>query len=189
MLARFLGHDIAVHREFYRLPENTLQVAKVGKLLHCINNGTIADYRGKNFDEIQIDQNETVPEEICSDSEDNGEESELPAQKIQSPKNSVVDDECASDAVSSKVNLPKINNKRKIVADKSESGKKRHCWSIEEKDAIRRQFGDHLKLRKIPNKLDCDNALRCEPILSAHHSWKAVKYCVKNMICSHKKTT
>uniref|UniRef100_A0A9J8A5I7 SET domain-containing protein n=1 Tax=Cyprinus carpio carpio TaxID=630221 RepID=A0A9J8A5I7_CYPCA len=31
-LATFLGHDIRVHREFYRLPESTLQLAKVSKL-------------------------------------------------------------------------------------------------------------------------------------------------------------
>ena len=28
MLANFLGHDISIHREFYRLPEDTLQLAK-----------------------------------------------------------------------------------------------------------------------------------------------------------------
>lgn len=41
ILATFQGHDIRVHREFYRLPESTLQVAKVSKILHGINNGTI----------------------------------------------------------------------------------------------------------------------------------------------------
>ena len=32
-LANFLGHDIRIHREFYRLPEKTLQLAKVSKVL------------------------------------------------------------------------------------------------------------------------------------------------------------
>uniref|UniRef100_K1QSI2 Uncharacterized protein n=1 Tax=Magallana gigas TaxID=29159 RepID=K1QSI2_MAGGI len=41
ILAIFQGHDIRVHREFYRLPESTLQVAKVSKILLGINNGTI----------------------------------------------------------------------------------------------------------------------------------------------------
>jgi len=48
------GHDIRVHREFYRLPENTLQVAKVSKLLHCINDGTISQYKGMDFSEIEF---------------------------------------------------------------------------------------------------------------------------------------
>ena len=55
LVATFQGHDIRVHRAFYRLPESTLQVAKVAKVLHCINNGTIAQYKGKDFDEIEFD--------------------------------------------------------------------------------------------------------------------------------------
>ena len=54
ILATFQGHNIRVHREFYRLPENALQVAKVSKLLHCINNGTIDKYRGMDFDDINF---------------------------------------------------------------------------------------------------------------------------------------
>lgn len=33
ILAIFLGHDIIVHREYYRLPEGTLELAKVSKVL------------------------------------------------------------------------------------------------------------------------------------------------------------
>lgn len=54
ILATFQGHDIRVHREFYRLPESTLQVAKVSKILHGINNGTIEKFKGKDFDEIDF---------------------------------------------------------------------------------------------------------------------------------------
>ncbi len=32
-LANFLGHDIRIHREFYRLPEKTLQLAKISKVV------------------------------------------------------------------------------------------------------------------------------------------------------------
>ena len=54
VLATFQGHDIRVHREFYRLPEDTLQLAKVSKILHSINNGTIGKYKGNDFDEIHF---------------------------------------------------------------------------------------------------------------------------------------
>jgi len=50
-----MGHDIRVHRTFYRLPENVLQAAKVTKLLHAINTGTIAKYKGKDFDDIEFE--------------------------------------------------------------------------------------------------------------------------------------
>lgn len=54
ILATFQGHDIRVHREFYRLPEDTLQIAKVSKVLHSINSGSLDKYRGKDFDDIEI---------------------------------------------------------------------------------------------------------------------------------------
>ncbi|KAH3710795.1 hypothetical protein DPMN_070290 [Dreissena polymorpha] len=34
ILATFMGHDIRTHREYYRQPEGTLEVAKVSKILH-----------------------------------------------------------------------------------------------------------------------------------------------------------
>ena len=55
LLATFQGHDIRVHRQFYRLPNETLQVAKITRLLHCLNNGTIGKYKGCDFDNIKFD--------------------------------------------------------------------------------------------------------------------------------------
>lgn len=53
-LANFLGHDIRIHREFYRLPEKTLQLAKISKLLIALEQGKLAEFHGKNLDEITI---------------------------------------------------------------------------------------------------------------------------------------
>ena len=55
MLAGFLGHDIKVHRDFYRLPEDTLQIAKCGKLLMLMDKGNVGDFAGKSLDEIDLD--------------------------------------------------------------------------------------------------------------------------------------
>lgn len=53
-LADFLGHDIRVHRQYYRLPQGTLQLAKMSKLLMCMENGTISQFKGKSLDEIEV---------------------------------------------------------------------------------------------------------------------------------------
>ena len=58
MLATFLGHDIRIHREYYRLPEETLQVAKVAKLLMALEQGTMGSVAGKTLDDIDIDVHE-----------------------------------------------------------------------------------------------------------------------------------
>lgn len=52
-LADFLGHDIRVHRDYYRLPDATVQVAKIFKILLALEKGTVADLQGKSLDEIQ----------------------------------------------------------------------------------------------------------------------------------------
>lgn len=69
ILANFMGHDIRVHREFYRLPEATVQVAKVAKLLLTMENGGKKLPAGQSLDDIQLDD-ETILEDgtcvICS---------------------------------------------------------------------------------------------------------------------------
>lgn len=36
-----MGHDLRIHREYYPLPEGTLEAAKVSKILHILNTGRI----------------------------------------------------------------------------------------------------------------------------------------------------
>ncbi len=57
-LTDFLGHDIRVHRQYYRLPEGTLQLAKISNILMAMERGqlpVVSCLLGKNLDEIQID--------------------------------------------------------------------------------------------------------------------------------------
>lgn len=58
LLADFLGHDIRVHREFYRLPEHTLQVAKVSKILLALESGDFSKQSGKSLSEIDVTADE-----------------------------------------------------------------------------------------------------------------------------------
>ncbi|XP_054653990.1 uncharacterized protein LOC129193635 isoform X2 [Dunckerocampus dactyliophorus] len=56
-VADFLGHDIRVHREYYRLPEATTQLAKISKLLLAMEKGSITNLQGKTLEEIEIEDN------------------------------------------------------------------------------------------------------------------------------------
>lgn len=55
MLAGLLGHNIDVHREFYRLHENTLHLAKCGKMMLLMDQGRLNTFAGKSLDEKNID--------------------------------------------------------------------------------------------------------------------------------------
>jgi hypothetical protein len=54
ILDTFQSHNINVPRKFYQLLEITLQVAKVSKILHGINNGTVNRYKGMDFNQIDF---------------------------------------------------------------------------------------------------------------------------------------
>lgn len=54
VLASFLGHDIRVHREYYRLPKDHLQVAMVSRILLASEKGLLQNYRGKTLDEMDV---------------------------------------------------------------------------------------------------------------------------------------
>lgn len=56
-LWNFLDHDIHIHHEFYRLPDKTLQFAKISKVLMALDQGRSVDFHGKNLDEIEIHPN------------------------------------------------------------------------------------------------------------------------------------
>ena len=53
-LARHLGHDIRVHRDFYRLHESTIEIAKVSKLLLTVDQGETRKFAGKTLAEIEL---------------------------------------------------------------------------------------------------------------------------------------
>ena len=57
ILARFMGHDIKVHREYYRLSDETLQIAKVSKLLLRMEKGGYGLAAGQKLDSIELKDN------------------------------------------------------------------------------------------------------------------------------------
>lgn len=58
VLATFLGHDIRVHRKYYRLADETIQVAKVAKLLMNMEKGGQGLLPGQTLDSLDIEGQE-----------------------------------------------------------------------------------------------------------------------------------
>lgn len=56
-LARHMGHELAVHRKFYRLQEDVIELAKISKLLLLIDGGKVNEFKNKNLDDIEINGN------------------------------------------------------------------------------------------------------------------------------------
>lgn len=54
-LARHLGHDITVHREFYRMHESAIELTKISRILMAVDQGEAHKYVGKQISDINID--------------------------------------------------------------------------------------------------------------------------------------
>nr|CAI5839501.1 unnamed protein product [Callosobruchus analis] len=52
--ANFMGHTKKTHEEYYRLPHDIFQIAKVSKIRIAINKGKGEQYKGKSLDEIEL---------------------------------------------------------------------------------------------------------------------------------------
>lgn len=52
-VARFMGHDIRVHRDYYRQTDKTFQIAKISKLLFAMEQGT-GTLAGKNLNTLKV---------------------------------------------------------------------------------------------------------------------------------------
>jgi len=58
VLATWLAHDIRVHRDYYRLPDSHVQLAKMTKFLCALEKGELHNYHGKTLDDIEIPNDE-----------------------------------------------------------------------------------------------------------------------------------
>jgi hypothetical protein len=75
-LARHLGHDIKIHRQFYRQHDSIVELAKVSRLLYASENGQISENSGKALSDLAI------PDlEVNEDSNTSDEEEVAPQQK------------------------------------------------------------------------------------------------------------
>ncbi len=54
-LANHLGHDIKTHRNYYRLPHNSVELAKISKLLYLSTSGNLQILQGCSLDSIDAE--------------------------------------------------------------------------------------------------------------------------------------
>ncbi|XP_066515340.1 uncharacterized protein [Hoplias malabaricus] len=97
-LANFLGHDIRIHRQYYRLPESTLQLAKMSKLLIAMERGALSEIQGVQLDDIVIDPKDEIEDTDANTSSDEAEIEDLPeSQSPRAPQPSTLENPRTSD--------------------------------------------------------------------------------------------
>lgn len=173
----FMGHDVRVHREYYRLPEDTLQLAKVSRLLIAMDGGKIAEFKGKPLENVAVDFEVDELEE--SDNADTVEKESS--------------DESETEQAATEVFLPEDDEpflKKRKVVDTSQKNMKafvgRDLLTSAQLDLIRKHFQCQIISQKVPRKSECELFLRCTPLL-AGKSWSKVKCTVRNEIEKRKR--
>ncbi|KAG1937384.1 hypothetical protein F2P79_018232 [Pimephales promelas] len=175
-LANFLGHDIRIHREFYRLPEKTLQLAKISKVLMALEQGRLAEFHGKNLDEIGIDPDEKV---LNSDEEDESITEGLCSSTVDEPSSEV------ALPPTERSDMPPPPKRRRLPADEempteasavrpSSKGKstQKTPWQQTEVQAVERHMQRFITSLTVPAKSDCEKCLKAEPGALKNRDWK-----------------
>lgn len=162
-LAAFMGHTSKTHNEFYRLPSDIYQTAKVSKILLLAQNSCIDQYKGRNLNEIDVGD-EIL--EIQSDSEENvfSEEPDN-VEDHAGPSNSGNND-------NEEEKLPsKVGNKKKRTLIK---------WSTQEKEIATEFFKNHIKKGVAPKKAEVLELLKENPSLFKNRKWDVIKVFIQN---------
>ncbi|XP_024121096.1 uncharacterized protein LOC112142076 isoform X1 [Oryzias melastigma] len=179
-LADFLGHDIRVHRQYYRLPEGTLQMAKVSKVLLALEQGHLSDYKGKNLDEIQIDPEE----EIALEPSDSDDEADKTLQEVspQGPVRARRATDLQERTAVEKDKEIQLPVETPVTSSLRDGPSRKRKWSEEEVEAVEKTLMEFITMRKVPGKTPCQLCIQTSPAALENRTWEGIKYYVKNRI-------
>ncbi|CAG9835041.1 unnamed protein product [Diabrotica balteata] len=175
-LARHLGHDVRVHREFYRLQENAVELTKVSRLLLAVDQGEAHKFAGKALKDINLTG-------IHMDGIEDKE-----ADCIEANNSNVGEDE-----QNENIALPEITDGGAGAVHRNDPKKKcvsfkRRPWTTEEKEIILKEFKSLIKRGSLPGKEQCTKLLE-EQIVFTGRKWTDVKFFVKNYLQKLRKIT
>ncbi|XP_056448662.1 uncharacterized protein LOC130384480 isoform X1 [Gadus chalcogrammus] len=177
-VADFSGNDIRVHRDFYRLPVPTTQLAKISKLLLSMEKGHLSGMQGKSLDEIEIDD-----EMVLSDAEANDDGSKYDSSDTADLPSECVTSEPVETASWSTI-TEQLHDTKYIGKD---SGKehgsrraKKKVWSKVEVAAVMRHFKDPIR-KGIPASInECRHCKQAEGPALTHRTLQNIRDFVRN---------
>ncbi|XP_065127394.1 uncharacterized protein [Paramisgurnus dabryanus] len=172
-VARFMGHDIRVHRDFYRQTDKTFQIAKISKLLFAMEQGT-QTLRGKNLNTLapacgegptlnSVGVSPRTKRKRVKLAEDGVSDLSSPEKTRQSCREadgSDVDDDC-SGANLKKKPTPNKKRRRQTKSEETKDGgfdlsspekTRQSCHEADDSDVDDDCSGANLKKKPTPNK-------------------------------------
>ncbi|XP_028415615.1 uncharacterized protein LOC114538973 [Dendronephthya gigantea] len=182
-LATHLGHDVHIHKEFYRMQESTLEMAVVGNLLMAIDEGRAHEFKGKNLRDITLQDFHNTQSEEDAESELD-KENRFPQSNITSPSLT-----SAGKRTTTKKGTNKSTEKSKKHCNKKrgtlEAGQQRKMvakktWTTPERKAALKTFQKHIQNGVLPKKNECVKFLEENHGIVQNRTWTNVKDYVRN---------
>ncbi|KAK4880859.1 hypothetical protein RN001_004178 [Aquatica leii] len=182
-VAKFMGHTKKTHEEFYRLPQDVFQTAKIAKLLLMMEKGVGAENKGRTLNEIDLelkgwnDKNETPNESVM-----------LPNESIMSPNENLldkcdklVDEKSRSDlSTDSKKCIQSKNIKKSAQKNNLKKIPQRGSWTGKQKSVMLSYFKKHIKNKESPKKAECLLLINEQPDLFGEKNWVQIKVFIYN---------
>ena len=190
-LANMMGHDVRIHREYYRLPQDVLLLAKASKLLTISGKGEMHKYAGMSLEDIELSPDDTVePDENDqtasgdTQTEDSDEETgacDVDKSPITSDAETVVSDSAESEVF--RVVSTRTQAKVKSV------GRKYNRWTDEQTQYLlaREEVKKRLKSKTVPGKMEGLQIIQWSKGLLQDKTWKDVKFKVHTLNQREKK--
>ncbi|XP_039886432.1 uncharacterized protein LOC120732717 isoform X2 [Simochromis diagramma] len=195
-VADFLGHDIRVHREFYRLPVPTTQLAKISKLLLTLEKGHLSQIQGKSLDEIKIEDEIALSDAETKDSESESDDDDtaltMSACGTSEPVHAVADSTNTAqlqdtvDCDEGPLTMPAASetaapSEEKNAAQSHNSRRApKNMWSKAEVAAVMRHFKDHINEGKLATKNECSHCKLVEDPVLAGRTVQNIRDFVRN---------
>ncbi|XP_054286882.1 titin homolog [Macrosteles quadrilineatus] len=190
-LARHLGHNIRVHREYYRMQESAVELTKVSRLLLAVDEGRISEFSGQKLDEINLEDLPNLPSEAESEEDID--------QPLTGPNENFpnLSSEGESEDIDKASTVQKKRSKRKSLENRHKPNLKtstktnpsnnkatRNVWPDNERCLLLQHFKQVIKRGNVPGKLECQEFIDANKSNPFFHSiqWKDVKYRVYNQI-------
>ncbi|XP_025836251.1 uncharacterized protein LOC112906405 [Agrilus planipennis] len=173
-IATFMGHTKKTHAEFYRLPQDIYQTAKVAKVLMLLEKGKANEFKGKSLGEIHL-SNDVY---YSSESDECDLEESVPQRALnrisrQGTNNSV----STNNEESTLVNQER--QKEKPKGPTKQQGRVK--WCEKEKKIVLKYFSEHIKKKIPPKKQECEEFLKYYNTDFQNKDWVKIKTYVYNV--------
>lgn len=165
-LSNFMGHTSGVHKNSYRLPDDIYQTVKISKLLMLMEKGEAGEHKGKTLDDIKIDLDYNLLN-VGESSDDDNEEIENKKEHFG-----------AQNEVDKLIVLKK---KQEVVISNERKGKRVLIpWTTQQKECVTTFFAEHIKSKKPPKKVECEELKALYPDILNNKNWLKIKVFIQN---------